>query len=86
VLPTAQADLAIYLAGADPYEGDSLGRLALSKAGLAARDGLVFDRCRDWRLPVAVVMGGGYARHIEDTVDIQFETVRLAAGLVEAGR
>lgn len=86
VLPAAQADLAIYLAGADPYEGDTLGRLALSKAGLAARDRLVFDRCRDWRLPVAVVMGGGYARHIEDTVDIQLETVRLAAGLVEAGR
>ncbi len=81
VLPAAQADLAIYLAGADPYEGDTLGRLALSKAGLAARDRLVFDRCRDWRLPVAVVMGGGYARNIEDTVDIQFETVRLAAGL-----
>jgi len=80
VLPAAQADLAIYLAGADPYESDTLGRLALSKAGLAARDRLVFDRCRDWRLPVAVVMGGGYARHIEDTVDIQFATVRLAAG------
>lgn len=81
VLPTAQADLAIYLAGADPYAGDTLGRLAVSKAGLAARDRLVFERCRDLRLPVAVVMGGGYARRIEDTVDIQFETVRLAAGL-----
>jgi acetoin utilization deacetylase AcuC-like enzyme len=81
VLPVAQAELAIYLAGADPYEGDTLGRLAVSKAGLAARDRLVFDRCRELRLPVAVVMGGGYARHIEDTVDIQFETVRLAAEL-----
>ncbi|OQA41481.1 MAG: Histone deacetylase-like amidohydrolase [Chloroflexi bacterium ADurb.Bin325] len=81
VLPAAQADLAIYLAGADAYEGDALGRLALSKAGLAARDRLVFDRCRGLRLPVAVVMAGGYARRIEDTVDIQFETVRLAAGL-----
>ena len=62
VLPAARADLAFYLAGADPYAGDSLGRLGLTKAGLAERDRLVFDRCREAGLPVAVVMGGGYAR------------------------
>jgi len=78
-LALACADLAIYLAGADPYAGDTLGRLALSKDGLAARDRLVFDQCRGAGLPVAVVMGGGYARNIQDTVDIQFQTVRLAA-------
>ena len=61
-LALAGADLAIYLAGADPYAGDTLGRLALTKAGLAARDRLVFDQCRRAGLPVAVVMGGGYAR------------------------
>jgi len=78
-LALAAADLAIYLAGADPYAGDTLGRLALTKAGLAARDRLVFDRCRDAGLPVAVVMGGGYARDVRDTVEIQLETVKIAA-------
>ncbi len=79
VLPAARADLAIYLAGADPFAGDTLGRLALTKDGLARRDYLVFDRCREAGLPVAVVMGGGYARRIEDTVDIQFATIRIAS-------
>jgi acetoin utilization deacetylase AcuC-like enzyme len=79
-LALACADLAIYIAGADPFVGDSLGRLALSKDGLAARDRLVFDACRGAELPVAVVMGGGYARDIRDTVAIQLETVRIATG------
>lgn len=79
-LALAVADLAIYLAGADPFEGDTLGRLALTKAGLAGRDRLVFDACRRAGLPVAVVMGGGYAKNIQDTVEIQLETVRIAAG------
>jgi acetoin utilization deacetylase AcuC-like enzyme len=77
-LALACADLAIYLAGADPYMGDTLGRLALSQGGLAARDRLVFDQCRAAGLPVAVVMGGGYAKNIQDTVAIQLETVRIA--------
>jgi len=78
-LALACADLAIYLAGADPYVGDTLGRLALSQEGLAARDRLVFDQCRAAGLPVAVVMGGGYAKNIQDTVAIQLKTVRTAA-------
>jgi acetoin utilization deacetylase AcuC-like enzyme len=78
-LSLACADLAIYLAGADPFVNDTLGRLALSKDGLAARDRLVFDQCRGAGLPVAVVMGGGYARNPLDTVEIQLETVRIAA-------
>lgn len=78
VLPAARADLAIYLAGADPFAEDSLGRLGLTKAGLHRRDCLVLERCREAGLPLAVVMGGGYARRIADTVDIQFETVRVA--------
>jgi len=78
-LALACADLAIYLAGADPFVNDTLGRLALSKDGLAARDRLVFDQCRGAGLPVAVVMGGGYAKNILDTVEIQLETVRIAA-------
>ncbi len=77
-LDRAQADMAIYLAGADPFAGDRLGRLALSKAGLAARDRLVFDFCQAAGLPVAITMSGGYAPQIEDIVDIHFQTIREA--------
>jgi acetoin utilization deacetylase AcuC-like enzyme len=78
-LALSRADIAIYLAGADPHEGDRLGRLALSKAGLAARDRLVFEACRRAGLPVVVAMAGGYGRNVHDTVDIHFATVKMAA-------
>jgi acetoin utilization deacetylase AcuC-like enzyme len=78
-LDRAQAELAIYIAGADPYQGDTLGRMALSKEGLAERDRLVLRRCRQAGLPVAIVMGGGYSRQVEDTVEIHVQTLRLAA-------
>jgi acetoin utilization deacetylase AcuC-like enzyme len=78
-LALAEADLALYLAGADPYEGDLLGRLALTKAGLAARDRLVLSLCREAGLPVAVLMAGGYGRRVADTVAIHLGTVRTAA-------
>ncbi len=74
----AGADLAIYLAGADPFAGDRLGRLALTKAGLAERDRLVFDYCQAAGLPLAITMSGGYAPQIEDIVDIHFQTIRAA--------
>ncbi len=80
-LSAAQPDLAIYLAGADPYEGDRLGRLNLTKQGLATRDRMILDLCRAAGIPVAITMAGGYARHIEDSVDIHFTTVRTAARL-----
>jgi acetoin utilization deacetylase AcuC-like enzyme len=78
----SRADLAIYLAGADPFADDKLGRLALSKQGLAARDHMVFEYCRQAGLPIAITMAGGYAREIEDTVDIHFQTLRGAAETV----
>ena len=78
-LSASQADLAIYLAGADPFLDDRLGRLALTKDGLAERDRRVFRLCFDAGVPVAVAMAGGYARRIEDTVDIHFATVATAA-------
>jgi acetoin utilization deacetylase AcuC-like enzyme len=78
VLEEERPDLVIYLAGADPYRGDALGRLALSKAGLAARDAMVLNHCSAAGLPIAIVMAGGYAHPIEDTVDIHATTVRLA--------
>lgn len=78
VFEQARADLAIYLAGADPFAGDRLGRLKVSKAGLAERDRRVFDACRRAGLPVAVTMAGGYAANVADIVDIHFQTVRTA--------
>lgn len=71
--------LIIYLAGADPHEGDRLGRLKLTLGGLARRDALVFDYALARRLPVAVAMAGGYGRQIEDTVAVHVQTVALAA-------
>jgi acetoin utilization deacetylase AcuC-like enzyme len=79
------AELAFYLAGADPFAGDRLGRMGVSREGLAARDALVLDACRGAGLPVAVCMAGGYGKDIADTVAIQAETVRAAARLA-AGR
>ncbi len=84
-LSLAGADLAIYISGADPFEGDTFGRLGLTKRGLAARDQMVLAACHKAGLPVAVVMGGGYARRVDDIVDIHLQTVRIAAG-VSAGR
>ena len=82
----AGAELVIYLAGADPFLHDQLGRLKLTKAGLSARDAMVFDAARKAKLPVAVTMAGGYAEEVEDTVSIHFETVRLAVSAAQAGR
>jgi acetoin utilization deacetylase AcuC-like enzyme len=80
-IAAARPDLAIYLAGADPYFDDRLGRLALTKAGLAERDRVVFHYVRAAGVPLAITMAGGYARRIEDTVDIHFQTVSAAADL-----
>jgi acetoin utilization deacetylase AcuC-like enzyme len=82
-LDAADADLAIYLAGADPFEGDRLGRLSVTKAGLAERDRIVLETCRERGIPVAVTMAGGYAREVEDTVDIHFQSIRRTADLLE---
>ena len=83
-LEAAEADLAIYLAGADPFEGDRLGRLSVTKSGLAERDRMVLEACRDRGIPVAVTMAGGYARNVEDTVDVHFQSIKRAADLLEA--
>jgi acetoin utilization deacetylase AcuC-like enzyme len=70
--------LAIYLAGADPFEDDKLGKLKLTKQGLMRRDEMVFEYCRARNVPVAIVMAGGYARNIGDTVEIHANTVMAA--------
>lgn len=77
-------DLVIYLAGADPFEDDRLGRLSLTKAGLMQRDERVFTFAQHRGIPISVAMAGGYARVIEDTVDIHFQTV--ASGIRTFGK
>ena len=71
-------DLIFYLAGADPHEGDRLGRLNLSFAGLQQRDQCVLAWARERRIPLAMVMAGGYGRQIEDTVQVQMNTFAQA--------
>lgn len=79
VFAAVQPDLAIYLAGADPYRDDRLGRLGLSFEGLAARDEMVLQHCVEHGTPVAIAMAGGYAREIDDTVAIHATTITTAA-------
>jgi len=74
ILDDFQPDLVLYQAGADPYEYDQLGSLALTIAGLKTRDAFVFEQCRQRGIPVAATLGGGYAYHTEDTVQIHFNT------------
>jgi acetoin utilization deacetylase AcuC-like enzyme len=74
----APPGLAFYLAGADAHEGDRLGRLALTAAGLAERDRRVLAALRERRIPVALSMAGGYGRDIEQTVSLHLATLREA--------
>jgi acetoin utilization deacetylase AcuC-like enzyme len=73
-----KADCLIYLAGADPHEGDRLGRLNISKDGMRLRDEMVCQYALDKRLPMAISMAGGYGKEIESTVDIHFQTISTA--------
>lgn len=79
ILEDFRPELAIYLAGADPWREDRFGRLGMSKEGLAERDRMVLAACRAAGVPVAVAMAGGYARDTEDTVDIHVRTIRVCA-------
>jgi acetoin utilization deacetylase AcuC-like enzyme len=85
VLARSRPDLVVYLAGADPLYTDTLGRLALTKDGLARRDTMVLELCREVGIPVAITISGGYARDIEDTVAVHVQTARIAARLPTAG-
>ncbi len=76
-------DIVFYLAGADPFEGDQLGGLGLTRAGLRRRDRLVFHAARELNIPTVVTLAGGYARRLEDTVDIHAATVEEAIRIFE---
>jgi acetoin utilization deacetylase AcuC-like enzyme len=79
ILERQQPDLVFYLAGADPYEADQLGGLALTMDGLRRRDELVLDLTAEGHIPIAVVLAGGYAWRESDTVEIHCNTARAAA-------
>ncbi len=78
VLRGAEPDLVVYLAGADPLAGDRLGRLSLTLDGLARRDALVLQACREVGIPVAITVAGGYGRDVATTVQGHVGTVEVA--------
>ncbi|MBU3540055.1 histone deacetylase [Polynucleobacter sp. UB-Tiil-W10] len=73
-----KANCLIFLAGADPHEGDRLGRLQVSKEGMRLRDEMVFQYALNRQLPIAFSMAGGYGKEIESTVDIHLQTITTA--------
>ena len=75
--------LIFYVAGADPYRDDQLGGLKLSLEGLEKRDRLVFEKASGRNIPVAVTLAGGYARQLEDTIQIHSNTIRVAKEFVK---
>ncbi len=76
IMQDFRPDIVFYLAGADPYEGDQLGSLRLTMRGLRRRDDVVLRECAARRVPVCVVVAGGYAFHTEDTIQIHYNTCR----------
>lgn len=71
-------DILFYLAGADPFEKDQLGGLLLTKEGLKERDRIVIEGARRLKIPVVIVLAGGYAADVEDTVAIHLNTIKVA--------
>jgi acetoin utilization deacetylase AcuC-like enzyme len=83
----ASPELIVYVAGADPFEGDRLGGLRLTKQGLAERDRMVIAAAGAAGVPIVLTLAGGYAADVRDTVDIQVATVQalLRSGSVRSG-
>jgi acetoin utilization deacetylase AcuC-like enzyme len=79
VVMASHPECLFYLAGADPYEQDQLGGLSLTLDGLRIRDRIVIDQARRTRLPMVVVLAGGYARNVDDTVAAHVATMKEAA-------
>jgi len=80
---THQPEIVFYLAGADPYVGDKLGRLAVSMDGLRQRDAYVLRKCYEREVPIVTVMSGGYGKDIGDTVEIHCNTIRMVKSVFE---
>ncbi|HET9712955.1 MAG TPA: histone deacetylase [Pyrinomonadaceae bacterium] len=84
VLAATDPELVFYLAGADPYVNDKLGRLALTIDGLRRRDAYVLNECYERETPVVTVMSGGYGKDVDDTVEIHCNTIRMAKEVFES--
>jgi len=76
-------EIVFYLAGADPYAHDKLGRLALSIEGLLERDAYVLRECFEREIPIVTVMSGGYGKDINDTIEIHCNTIRVVKKIFE---
>ncbi len=83
ILEGFRPGLVFYLAGVDPHEGDRMGRLRLTHAGLRRRDELVLTACRDAGIPVAIALGGGYGKELRGTVEAHCNTVRAARAVFD---
>jgi acetoin utilization deacetylase AcuC-like enzyme len=81
---THEPDIVFYLAGADPYSGDKLGRLKVSIDGLRERDAYVLRECYKREVPVVTVMSGGYGKDIDDTIEIHCNTIRMVKEVFES--
>ncbi len=79
-----EPEIVFYLAGADPYEKDKLGKLSLTIEGLKRRDTTVLRECYDREIPVTTVMSGGYGKEISDTVEIHCNTIRAVKEVFES--
>lgn len=77
-------EMVFYLAGADPYVGDKLGRLSLSIDGLRERDAFVLRECYEREVPIVTVMSGGYGKEINDTIEIHCNTIRMVKEVFES--
>ncbi len=78
IISDFKPDFIMYVAGADPYENDQIGNLGLTKEGLIRRDEFIFSQGRNYGVPIAVVLAGGYAYRKVDTVEIHFNTIKTA--------
>ena len=77
-------EIVFYLAGADPYKEDKLGRLAVSIDGLRERDAYVLRECYEREIPIVTVMSGGYGKDINNTIEIHCNTIRMVKEVFES--
>lgn len=82
IIDNFRPDFIIYAAGADPYEHDQLGGLALTIGGLKERDKLIFGLAREKKISIACVLAGGYAVDVKDTVKIHTNTIKVGLGII----
>lgn len=82
VISASRPDIVFYLAGSDSHEGDRLGKMKLTFDGLARRDVMVLESCREIGLPVVVTVAGGYGKDIRDTVQVHVNTARICREFV----